>query len=123
MTVYSLSNTTTNKMFFTKPTLYILVAVLYLLTPICILASLGTMVSKKYEVDESYWAIDGNSKLTTQQKKVQSDTLGNQGKQMEQKAAVLMIGALATSIGATTLIIKRRTIIRGHKSDEQWYLH
>jgi hypothetical protein len=108
-----------NKIDLTKPALYILVAILYLMTPICILASLGTMVSKKYEVDESYWTIDGNSNLTTEQKKVHSDALDRKGKQMEQKAAAFIFGAFATSITATTLLIKRRKIISGQKSSTQ----
>lgn len=77
------------------------------------------MVSKKYEVDESYWKIDGNSNLTTEQKKAYSDALDRQGKEMDKKAAAFIFGAFATSIAATTLLIKRHKIIGGQKCSTQ----
>ena len=50
------------------------------MTPVCIMGTLGTMVSLKYEVDESYWSIDGNDNLTADQKQNEINKLDNKGR-------------------------------------------
>lgn len=78
--------------------------------------ALGTMVSKKYEVDESYWHIDGNKKLSEEQKRQEVENLDEKGKQLDYKTYALTFLALTTFITATGLIIKRKKILTKQKS-------
>lgn len=73
------------------------------------------MLSSKYEVDESYWLIDGNDDLTADQKIKQINELDKKGKQLKIQANVFAFFALATFIAATGLIIMRKRILVGHK--------
>lgn len=78
--------------------------------------ALGTMVCKKYEVDESYWHIDGNEKLNEQQKRQEVEKLDLKGRQLDYKTYALIFVSLTTFITATGLIIKRKKIIIKQKS-------
>ena len=86
------------------------------MTPACIMATLGTMVSLKYEVDESYWLIDGNDKLTADQKQEAINKLDNKGRQLKTQAYTFAFFAFATFVAGTGLIIKRKKILGGQKS-------
>jgi hypothetical protein len=99
-----------------KTLLYITIVVLYLLTPVCVMGTLGTMVSSKYEVDESYWLIDGNDNLTADQKQKKINELDNKGRQLKIQAYTFAFFAFATFVTATGLIIKRKHILGGQKS-------
>ena len=75
------------------------------------MGSLGTMTSLKYEVDESYWLIDGNAKLTPQQKEKMIRELDKKRRQLRFQANALVVCAVVTFLMATGLIIYRRKII------------
>ena len=87
-----------------------------MLTPVCVMGTLGTMVSLKYEVDESYWSIDGNDNLTADQKKEAINKLDNKGRQLKIQGYAFAFFAFATFVTATGLIIKRKKILGGQKS-------
>ena len=99
-----------------KTFLYITIVVLYLLTPVCLMGTLGTMVSLKYEVDESYWLIDGNDNLTADQKQKKINELDNKGRQLKIQAYTFVFFAFASFVTATGLIIYRKHILGGQKS-------
>lgn len=94
-----------------KTILYISIIVIYLLTPVCIIGTLGTMVSSKYEVDESYWLIDSNDNLTLDQKQKKIKELDNKGRQLKIQAYTFAFFAFVTFGTATGLIIKRKKIL------------
>lgn len=73
--------------------------------------ALGTMVSKKYKVDEKYWHIDRNKTLTEKQKKQEFEKLDLKGRQLDYKNYALIFVSFTTFIIATGLIIKRKKII------------
>ena len=95
-----------------KQTLFAIIIILYLLTPVCLLSALGTMVSKKFEVDESYWRIDGNNRLSAREKEEKINSLDRKGRQMEYKAYILAFLAFVTFVTATGLLIKRNKLLR-----------
>ena len=95
---------------------YSLIVALYLLTPVCGMAILGNAVSKKYEVDEAYWRIDADKKLTSEQRKYKTDLLDDKGKMLENRIILLAITGLTSFITATTLLAKRRTLTIAKKS-------
>jgi hypothetical protein len=95
-----------------KPIFFTLIVILYLLTVACIIVAAGTMVSKKYEIDESYWKIDANRNLTSEQRRKLTDNLDIQGRQMEYKAYAFAFIALATSITATAMLVRRRYFLK-----------
>jgi hypothetical protein len=76
--------------------------------------ALGTMVSKKYEVDESYWKIDGSNNLTSKQKAEQINSLDRKGRQLEYKAYAFAFFSFITFVSATGLLIKRNRIVPKH---------
>lgn len=78
--------------------------------------ALGTMVSEKYEVDESYWHIDGNKKLNEEQKRQEIEKLDLKGRQLDYKTYALIFVSLTTLITATGLIIKQKKILTKQKS-------
>jgi len=100
-----------------KTILYIIIAILYFLTPAFILGALGAMVSKKYEVDQSYWQIDGNEKLSYTEKRKQIEELDNRGTLLDYQTYAFTFVALTTFIVATGLIIKRNKILIDKKSN------
>jgi len=69
------------------------------------------MVSLKYEVDESYWRIDGNDNLTADQKQEELNKLDNKGRQLKIQAYTFVFFAFATFVSATGLILKRKKIL------------
>jgi len=73
--------------------------------------ALGTMVSKKYEIDESYWRIDGNSRLTAEQKAEKISSLDRKGRLIEYKAYTFAFFSFVTFVTATGLLIKRNKIV------------
>lgn len=73
------------------------------------------MVSLKYEVDESYWLIEGNDKLTADQKQRKINELDNKGRQLKIQAYTFAFFAFITIVTATGLIIKRKEILGGQK--------
>ena len=101
-----------------NPIFYALIIILYLVTPVCLMAALATMVSKKYEVDESYWRVVANDSLTSEQIRQQIDTLDQEGKRMEYNAYAFTFISLATSLTATGLVVKRRRFIHRQKSSK-----
>ena len=80
------------------------------------MATLGTMVSLKYEVDESYWTVEGNNNLTVEQKQNEITELDNKGRQLKIRAYTFAFFAFATFVTATGLIIKRKKILDKEKS-------
>ena len=96
--------------------LYFLVVVLYLLSPVCVMGVLGTAVSKKYEVDEGYWLIDADKKLTDQQKRIKIEQLDKEGQKLDNEIKLFFIGGLTSFIVATTLLVKRKTLIKAKTS-------
>ena len=78
------------------------------------MSALGTMVSKKYEVDESYWIIDGNKNLTEEQKVEKVNSLDKKGLQMEYKAYTFAFFSFIAFASATGLLVKRNTIAPKH---------
>ena len=99
-----------------KTFLYLTIIVLYILTPVCIMGVLGTMVSSKYEVDESYWRLDGNNNLSTEQKQKKINELDNKGRQLKIQSYIFASIAFVTFVIASGLIIKRKKILGGYKS-------
>lgn len=99
-----------------KTFLYILIVALYLLTSVFIMGILGTAVSKKYEVDERYWLIDGDKKLTDQQKKIKTEQLDKEANKLENRTTLFIIGGLASFVAATLLLVKRKTLMIEKKS-------
>lgn len=97
-----------------RAVLFTIIVILYLLTPVCITSALGTMVSKKYEVDESYWRIDGNNNLTAEQKVEQVNSLDRKGKLLEYKAYAFAFFSFIAFISATGLLIKKNKIAPKH---------
>jgi hypothetical protein len=80
------------------------------------MGALGTMVSLKYEVDESYWLIDGKDNLTADQKQKKINELDNKGRRLQIQSYTFAFFAFATFATATGLIIKRKKILGGQKS-------
>lgn len=76
---------------------------------VCIFGALGTMVSKKYAVDEMYWHTDGNGNLTTEEKQKALDALDNKGKRLQAQTAAWAAGALVM-LGAGTV-----QLVKGHR--------
>lgn len=95
---------------------YTLIVILYLLTPVFIMATLGTMVSKKYEIDDSYWRVDANRNLTSEQRRQKTGKLDKEGKQMEYKAYAFAFIALMTTIKETGMLVQRCKILERQKS-------
>ncbi len=91
--------------------LYISIIFLYLLTMVCVMGMLGAMVSSKFEVDENYWRIDGNEKLTANQKKEEIDKLDRKGRHLQIQACSFAVLAVVSFITATGLLIKRKKIL------------
>lgn len=71
------------------------------------MSALGTMVSKKYEVDETYWEIEANKKLTAVQKTEQINILNRKGKRLEYNASAFAFFSFLTFVTATGLLIYR----------------
>jgi hypothetical protein len=94
-----------------KLSFYILVSVLYILTPICILGALGTAVSLKYEVDEGYFAVNTNKTLTESEKIKGYKELDEKGKQLQTRYHLFLAGAFVAFSVATGLLVKRGTIL------------
>lgn len=99
-----------------KVFLYCGITLLYILTPLLIMAALGTMVSLKYEVDHGYFAVETNKKLTDEQKKIEFDNLDQKGRELKTRYYFLVAGSILTFATATGLIIKRNKILGGQKS-------
>ena len=81
-----------------------------MLTPVCVMWILGTAVSKKHEVDEGYWSIDPNKKLTDEQRKFRKTELDNEGNKLDNKVVLFAIAGLISFVFATTLLVKRTTL-------------
>ena len=86
-----------------------------MLTPVCIIGIMGTMVTLKYEVDESYWLINYNDNLTTDQKQNKINELDKKGRQLKMEAYTIAFFAFATFVTSTWLFIKRKKILDGQK--------
>lgn len=99
-----------------KPFLYFAIVTLYLLTPVCVMEILGTAVSKKYEVDEGYWHIDADKKLTDEQKQIETGKLDKEGNRLDNKITLFFIVGLTCFVVATTLLVKRKTLMTVRKS-------
>jgi len=80
------------------------------------MGALGTAVSKKYEVDEAYWHIDANKKLTDELRKFQKDQLDNEGNKLDNRITLFIIAGLTSFALATTLLLKRKTLMTAKKS-------
>lgn len=104
------------KYFFKKVFFFCGIAVLYILTPLFIIAALGTMVSLKYEVDHGYFAVETNKKLTDEQKIIEFDNLDQKGRDLKTQYYILVAGSILTFATATGLIIKRKKILGEQKS-------
>lgn len=104
------------KNFFKKVFFFCGIAVLYILTPLFIIATLGTMVSLKYEVDHGYFAVETNKKLTDEQKIIEFDNLDQKGRDLKTQYYILVAGSILTFATATGLIIKRKKILGEQKS-------
>ncbi len=111
-----ITDTKINKNLFKKVAFYFGVVLLYLLTPLLIMAALGTMLSLKYEVDHGYFAIETNKKLTDEQKKIEIDELDQKGRELKTQYYFLVAGGIFTFVTATGLIIKRKNVLGGQKS-------
>lgn len=78
---------------------------LYVCSIICLFVVLGTMVSKKFELDEKYWRIDGK-KLSKKQQSIAWKMLDEKGKRFD----TIILGAALTGIltfaGATMMMVK-----------------
>jgi len=101
------------KNLFKKIAFYFGIVFLYLLTPLLIMAALGTMVSLKYEVDHGYFAVETNKKLTNEQKKVEFNELDKKGNELQTQYYFLVAGSILTFVTATGLIINRNKILGG----------
>jgi hypothetical protein len=108
--------TNDRKNFFKKVFFFCGIAVLYILTPLFIIAALGTMVSLKYEVDHGYFAVETNKKLTDEQKIIEFDNLDQKGRDLKTQYYILVAGSILTFATATGLIIKRKKILGEQKS-------
>lgn len=104
------------KNFFKKVFFFCGIAVLYILTPLFIIAALGTMVRLKYEVDHGYFAVETNKKLTDEQKIIEFDNLDQKGRDLKTQYYILGAGSILTFATATGLIIKRKKILGEQKS-------
>ena len=87
-----------------------------MLTPVCVMGILGTAVSKKYEVDDGYWHIDADKKLTDEQRKFQKEQLDNEGKKLDNRITIFIIAGLTSFALATTLLLKRKNLMTAKKS-------
>ena len=99
-----------------KVILYFLIVALYLLTPVCVMGILGTAVSKKYEVDDGYWHIDADERLTVEQRKIKIEQLDKEGDKLSNKIILLIIVGLTSFVVATTLLVKQKTLVKEKKS-------
>ena len=108
--------TNDRKNFFKKVFFFCGIAVLFILTPLFIIAALGTMVSLKYEVDHGYFAVEINKKLTDEQKIIEFDNLDQKGRDLKTQYYILVAGSILTFATATVLIIKRKKILGEQKS-------
>jgi hypothetical protein len=96
-------------------TIYILfVSILFISTIICILASLGTSVSKKYEVDEAYAFLDMNKTLSPLQKRQAELELDAKGRKLQNTILLLYSGAAISFFGGCTLLIYRTRLLNDH---------
>ena len=95
-----------------KTNFYILVVILYLLTPISILGALGCMLNSKFEVDERYYLIDGNTKINLAQKQFEIQKLDEKGHRLEAQTYLLAFLAFTSFTTASVLTLKRRYIIK-----------
>jgi hypothetical protein len=111
-----ITDTKVTKNLFKKIAFYFGILFLYLLTPLLIMAALGTMVSLKYEVDHGYFAVETNKKLTDEQKKVEFNELDKKGNELQTQYYFLVAGSILTFVTATGLIINRNKILGGQKS-------
>lgn len=80
------------------------------------MAALETMVSKKHEIEESYWRVDANRNLTSEQRRQQTGKLDKEGKQMEYKAYTFAFIAIMTTITVTGLLAQRCKILERKKA-------
>lgn len=86
------------------------ITVLYILTPLLIMAALDKMVSLKYEVDHGYFMVDANTELTDEQKKIEFNELDQRGNSLMTQYYIFMVCSILAFITATGLIIKRKRI-------------
>lgn len=96
---------------FKKVILFCGITVLYIFTPLLIVAALDKMVSLKYEVDHGYFMVDANKELTDEQKKIEFDELDQKGKALMTQYYIFMACSILAFTTATGLIIKRNKII------------
>ena len=96
--------------------LFAAIVVLYAATPVCMMRALGAMVSKKYEVDESYWKLAGNHRLTAARKADETKELDQKGRKLAYEAGVFALLSLVAFAGATGLLLERDRIIGRIKS-------
>lgn len=86
-----------------KPVFYMTIAMLYLLTPFCILMALGAMLSKKYEVDQQYWKAKDEKEIAT---------LDAKGRNIDTKMYTYGLTACVCFVTASLLVVKRNRVIR-----------
>lgn len=95
-----------------KTNFYIMVVILYLITIISILGALGCMLNSKFEVDERYYLIDGNTKISQAKKQTEIQKLDEKGRRLEAQTYLLAFLAFTTFTAASALTLKRRYIIK-----------
>ena len=78
---------------------------LYLLSPTCIIAALGTVLSMKYEVDEKYWRIDSDDVLSPEQKEIKLIALDDRALELKIQGYTFIFLSFATFIIATYLLL------------------
>jgi len=79
---------------------------LYLLSPTCIIAALGTVLSMKYEVDEKYWRIDSDDVLSAEQKEIKLIALDDRALELKIQGYAFIFFSSVTFIIATCLVLK-----------------
>ena len=106
-----------------KRLFYTLVSVLFLLTPFLIMSAVGTAVSLKYEVEESYFLLDSNAQLTQDQKAAEYKRLEVKKRLLRFSGFSFSIGALLTFSVATGLSLKSRSLILEEKGPRSRWIH
>jgi hypothetical protein len=100
-----------------KRLLYFLVIILYILTPICFLASAGTMVSLKYEVDEAHTFVDMKRELTDTEKMQRHTKIDEREKSLNLLLIFWASGLVLFPLTATGLLIfKKRLLVEPSSS-------